>query len=109
MYACAVQYGAQPLQAAPQQPMGMEQYPQQHHFASAPASSSVYVKNLPPEADKLFLYEKFAPHGGISSLKVGARLDLADVSVSRVVSEGQCLSLVDVVPSLHRNSLCMSG
>ena len=55
--ACAVQYGAQP--AATQQ-----QYVDTH------APSSVYVKNLPPEADKLFLYEKFAPYGGISSVKV---------------------------------------
>lgn len=32
--------------------------------------SSIYVKNLPPEADKLFLYERFAPHGAILSVKV---------------------------------------
>ena len=54
-----MQYGAQP--AAPQQ-----QYPEVH------ASSSVYVKNLPQDADKLYLYEKFAPFGGISSVKVRA-------------------------------------
>ena len=38
------------------------------HAGSGP--SSVYVKNLPPEADKLFLYERFAPHGAILSVKV---------------------------------------
>lgn len=54
-----MQYGAQP--AASQQ-----QYTEGH------ATSSVYVKNLPPEADKLYLYEKFAPYGGISSVKVQA-------------------------------------
>lgn len=32
--------------------------------------TSLYVKNLPPEADKLFLYEKFAPHGAIASVRV---------------------------------------
>lgn len=30
----------------------------------------MYVKNLPPEADKLFLYERFAPHGAVLSVKV---------------------------------------
>ena len=57
--ACAMQYGTQ--SAAPQQ-----QYTEVH------ASSSVYVKNLPQDADKLYLYEKFAPFGGISSVKVRA-------------------------------------
>ena len=33
-------------------------------------SSSLYVKNLPQEADKLFLYERFAPHGAILGIKV---------------------------------------
>ena len=54
-----MQYGAQP--AATQQ-----QYTEMH------GSSSVYVKNLPQDADKLYLYEKFAPYGGISSVKVRA-------------------------------------
>ncbi len=36
----------------------------------APGSSSLYVKNLPPEADKLYLYEKFAPYGAILSVKI---------------------------------------
>eukprot|EP00983_Pelagomonas_calceolata_P005264 171963-Pelagomonas_calceolata.AAC.1 len=30
-----------------------------------------YVKNMPEDADKLFLYEKFAPFGAIHSVKVG--------------------------------------
>ena len=33
-------------------------------------SSSLYVKNLPQEADKLFLYERFAPHGAILGIKL---------------------------------------
>lgn len=32
--------------------------------------ASLYVKNLPPETDKLWLYERFAPHGAILSVKV---------------------------------------
>lgn len=36
------------------------------------AVASLYVKNLPPLADKLFLYEKFAPFGAILSVKVSA-------------------------------------
>lgn len=31
---------------------------------------SVYVKNLPAEADRLFLYERFAPHGAVHSVKI---------------------------------------
>jgi RNA recognition motif. (a.k.a. RRM, RBD, or RNP domain) len=38
-----------------------------------PQTSSVYIKNLPPEADKLYLYERFAPHGPISSVKASSR------------------------------------
>ena len=57
--ASTMQYGGQP--AATQQ-----QYTEVH------GSSSVYVKNLPQDADKLYLYEKFAPYGGISSVKVRA-------------------------------------
>ncbi|MEW5297172.1 MAG: hypothetical protein WDW36_000397 [Sanguina aurantia] len=33
-------------------------------------SASLYVKNLPLNADKLFLYERFAPFGAILSVKV---------------------------------------
>lgn len=33
-------------------------------------SASLYIKNLPPEADKLFLYEHFAPLGAILSVRL---------------------------------------
>lgn len=33
-------------------------------------SSSIYVAKLPPDADRLFLYEKFAPFGGVSSVRI---------------------------------------
>lgn len=35
-----------------------------------PVSASLYIKNLPLDADKLFLYEKFSPYGAILSVKV---------------------------------------
>ncbi|KAF6236926.1 hypothetical protein COO60DRAFT_1632412 [Scenedesmus sp. NREL 46B-D3] len=38
--------------------------------SAKPVSSSLYIKNLPPDADKLFLYEKFSPFGAILSVKV---------------------------------------
>lgn len=38
--------------------------------AKSGSLGSLYVKNLPPEADKLYLYEKFAVYGAISSVKV---------------------------------------
>eukprot|EP00803_Ostreobium_quekettii_P003478 evm.model.scf_39.6 EVM.evm.TU.scf_39.6 scf_39:44866-46137(-) len=31
---------------------------------------SIYVRNLPVEADKLYMYEKFAPYGAVSSVKL---------------------------------------
>ncbi|CAD7701576.1 unnamed protein product [Ostreobium quekettii] len=37
--------------------------------AGAP-SCSVYIRNLPPDADKLYLYEHFAPYGGVASVKL---------------------------------------
>lgn len=32
--------------------------------------ASIYIKNLPPEANKLFLYENFAPFGAVTSVKI---------------------------------------
>ena len=57
---------------------GAQQAAAQRQTTEAHVSSSVYVKNLPQDADKLFLYEKFAPYGGISSVKV------------RATSQGHC-------------------
>ncbi|GMH40562.1 hypothetical protein BSKO_08466 [Bryopsis sp. KO-2023] len=33
-------------------------------------AASIYVAKLPPDADRLFLYEKFAPFGGVSSVRI---------------------------------------
>jgi hypothetical protein len=38
--------------------------------ASPQLSCSLYIKNLPANADKLFLYERFAPYGAVLSVKV---------------------------------------
>lgn len=47
----------------PSQPNGMGQL-----GSSGPAS--LYVRNIPLDADRLYLYEKFAPFGAIRSVKV---------------------------------------
>lgn len=46
-----------------------------HASSVAPGASLVdevllCLQNLPPDADKLFLYEKFSPYGAILSVKV---------------------------------------
>ncbi|KAK9849372.1 hypothetical protein WJX84_011388 [Apatococcus fuscideae] len=46
------------------------QMPMQQQQQQGGAPSSLYVKNLPQEADKLYLYERFAPHGAILGIKV---------------------------------------
>ncbi|MEW5316810.1 MAG: hypothetical protein WDW38_008160 [Sanguina aurantia] len=38
--------------------------------ALARTSTSLYIKNLPLEADNLFMYETFSPYGAILSVKV---------------------------------------
>ena len=38
--------------------------------AAAGAGASVYIKGMPEDADKLWLYEKFARFGGICSVRV---------------------------------------
>lgn len=51
---------------------------------SAMAVASLYVKNMPPLADKLFLYEKFAPFGAILSVKILTNEDGASRGVGFV-------------------------
>ena len=40
-----------------------------NYSSPPPQPCSIYIKNLPPTADKLFLYEKFARFGAITSVK----------------------------------------
>ena len=81
-----------------QQQQQHQQAPQQApQHAPQPQATSLYIKNLPPEADKLFLYERFAPHGGIASVKVGALCCAAPDVRLRVCCQGtggssSCLS-----------------
>lgn len=46
-----------------------EMYPSMHQAPQPVQCSSIYIKNLPSDCDKLFLYEKFAPFGSIQSVK----------------------------------------
>ena len=60
------------------QPLGMDAEALRHALPQN-ATASVYVKNLealPPETSKLFLYEQFAPHGAILSVRVLVRAPL---------------------------------
>ncbi|GMH38961.1 hypothetical protein BSKO_06859 [Bryopsis sp. KO-2023] len=54
-------------------PPGVQPYDQSGLLGYAPPPSlqpaSIYIKNLPSDAGKLFLYEKFAPFGAILSVK----------------------------------------
>ena len=43
---------------------------QQQQAAAAGAGASVYIKGMPEDADKLWLYEKFSRFGGICSVRV---------------------------------------
>ena len=50
--------------------------------------ASLYIKNLPADADRLFLYEKFAPFGAILSVKVGSGRRRVLTLVREVHGEG---------------------
>lgn len=58
-----------PPQAYPGQDPAAAYYGVPYTPPASQAPSSVYVKNLPHDADKLYLYEKFAPYGAITSVK----------------------------------------
>lgn len=45
-------------------------YPASSGMMYSPASCSVYIKHLPEQTDRLWLYEKFAPFGGVMSVRV---------------------------------------
>ena len=62
-------YAAYQPPAYPTQDPNAAYYGAAYATPAAQTSSSVYVKNLPHDADKLYLYEKFAPHGAITSVK----------------------------------------
>lgn len=75
--------------------------------------SSVYIKNLPPDADKLFLYQRFAPHGAIQSVKVLTDEDSQQCKgvgfVNYVVPTGAMLAVQVSTPpakSAHTRPAC---
>ena len=48
------------------------QAPVQGHSGAQQQRASLYIKNLPPGADKLYLYERFARFGAVLSVKVNS-------------------------------------
>mmetsp|Transcript_38000 Transcript_38000/g.84623 ORF Transcript_38000/g.84623 Transcript_38000/m.84623 type:complete len:438 (+) Transcript_38000:224-1537(+) len=75
--------------------------------ASLPVAS-LYVRNLPPEADKVFLYEKFSPFGAILSVKVltdegGASKGVGFVNFSDAVGAAKAVAALHNLPVGDRN------
>ena len=56
--------------------------------------TSVFIKNLPADTDKLYLYETFAPYGAISSVKVLTH-----------ENTGQCIGIAFVNYCHHASAL----
>ena len=66
---------------------------------------SLYVKNLPPEADRLFLYERFAPHGAIHSVKILSDEDTGKCRGVGFVNYGDAKGALKAVQALHGSKL----
>lgn len=62
---------------------------------------SVYVKNLPAEADRLFLYERFAPHGAVHSVKILSDEQNGKCRGVGFVNYGDAKGAVKAVEALH--------
>ncbi|KAK9836159.1 hypothetical protein WJX81_005649 [Elliptochloris bilobata] len=60
---------------------------------------SCHVGNMPPDADKLYLYERFAPHGAIVSVKV--LRDEQDRCKGGFVNFANRVSAQSAIASLH--------
>jgi hypothetical protein len=59
-----------------------------------------YVRNMPEDAGKLWLYERFAPFGAIQSVKVGCHVQThmtallaGHHSLARQLKQRSCMSL----------------
>ena len=73
---------------------------------STPPSStstpcSLYVKNLPAETDRLFLYERFAPHGAIHSVKVLSDAQTGKCKGVGFVNYGDAQGAFKAIDALH--------
>ena len=79
------------------------------HALSQPTSQSMpcslYVKNLPAEADRLFLYEKFAPHGAVYSVKILSDEQNGKCRGVGFVNYGDAKSAIKAVEALHGSKI----
>ena len=69
------------------------------------SSSSLYVKNLPQEADKLYLYERFAPHGAILGIKVLVGPETGKCKGVAFVNYATCDAAMAAIEALHGTKL----
>ncbi|KAK9866094.1 hypothetical protein WJX84_003794 [Apatococcus fuscideae] len=76
-----------------------QQLPQQQQQMGP--SSSLYVKNLPLETDKLFLYEQFAPHGAILGVKVLTAPDTGKCKGVGFVNYASADSALTAINAVH--------
>ena len=76
-----------------------------NHTPSQPALQStpcsLYVKNLPAEADRLFLYERFAPHGAVHSVKILSDEQNGKCRGVGFVNYGDAKGAIKAVEALH--------
>lgn len=66
---------------------------------------SLYVKNLPIEADRLFLYEKFAPHGAVHSVKILSDEQSGKCRGVGFVNYGDANGALKAIQALHGSKL----
>lgn len=66
---------------------------------------SLYVKNLPVEADRLFLYEKFAPHGAVHSVKILSDEQSGKCRGVGFVNYGDANGALKAIHALHGSKL----
>ncbi len=66
---------------------------------------SLYVKNLPAEADRLFLYEKFAPHGAVHSVKILSDEQTGKCRGVGFVNYGEAAGALKAIHALHGSKL----
>ena len=74
--------------------------------SSAPSTPcSLYVKNLPAETDRLFLYERFAPHGAVHSVKVLSDAQTGKCKGVGFVNYGDAHGAFKAIDALHGSKI----
>ena len=79
----------------------------QQAYGGPQQPASVYIKNLPAEADKLYLYEHFARHGAVLSVKVIFQYPYPRVQPS-IGMHNDCLSYASLM-SFTGNTFQLTG